>query len=145
MVNQEIFNGLKTALAKGYSLKHAMMSFYNAGYKKEEIEGAARAIQIERLGQQTSPGAQARVVRSTKPTQAKTTAPKTIFSKTTKPDPNLKKEVKQVVSNYEQEQGKKSNTSFIILIVVLVILLAGLAGVFFFKTELVEFFNNLFG
>ena len=47
MVNDDILGGLKSALSRGYSLKDAMFSFYNAGYKKEEIEDAARAVQAE--------------------------------------------------------------------------------------------------
>lgn len=43
-VNQEILEGLRTALSRGYPLESAMMSFFNAGYKKEEIEEAARAL-----------------------------------------------------------------------------------------------------
>ena len=52
MVNEEIFGGLKLALSKGETLKQAMMSFYNAGYKREEIEEAARALQQERFKEQ---------------------------------------------------------------------------------------------
>jgi len=44
MVNHEIVEGLRTALARGYSLQQAMISFFNAGYKKEDIEEAARAL-----------------------------------------------------------------------------------------------------
>ncbi|GAI42681.1 unnamed protein product [marine sediment metagenome] len=51
MVNEEIFGGLKLALSKGESLKQAMMSFYNAGYKKEEIEEAARVLQRQQFQQ----------------------------------------------------------------------------------------------
>lgn len=43
LTNQEILGGLKAALERGQNLKQAMMSFYQAGYKKEEIEDAARA------------------------------------------------------------------------------------------------------
>ncbi len=41
MVNKEILVGLRAALSKGETLKDAMMSFYNAGYVKEEIEASA--------------------------------------------------------------------------------------------------------
>jgi len=44
MVNQEILEGIKFAFEKGSSLKDAMMSFYNSGYKKEEIEEAVREL-----------------------------------------------------------------------------------------------------
>jgi len=44
MVNEEIVGGLVSALSRGESLQRAMMTFYNAGYPKEEIEGAAKVI-----------------------------------------------------------------------------------------------------
>jgi len=43
LTNQEILGGLKAALERGQTLKQAMMSFYQSGYKKLEIEDAARA------------------------------------------------------------------------------------------------------
>ena len=43
-MNQEIFEGLKAALERKQSLKRAMMSFFNAGYSKPEIEEAAGAL-----------------------------------------------------------------------------------------------------
>ncbi len=51
MIDLVVFEGLKEALRKGESLKQAMMSFYNAGYVKEQIEQAARALQMEQRGQ----------------------------------------------------------------------------------------------
>ena len=45
MPNQEILGGLRHALNQGESLEKAMLSFYNSGYRKEEIEEAARFIQ----------------------------------------------------------------------------------------------------
>ncbi len=44
MVNEEIVGGLKSALERGQSLQRAMMALYNSGYKKEEIEEAARSL-----------------------------------------------------------------------------------------------------
>jgi hypothetical protein len=44
MAREDIFGGLRLALAKGETLKEAMMSFYHAGYKKEDIEEAAREL-----------------------------------------------------------------------------------------------------
>lgn len=51
MIDEGIFGGLKLALSKGESLKQAMMSFYNAGYKKEDIEDSARALQKQNFEQ----------------------------------------------------------------------------------------------
>jgi len=44
MVNEEILGGLKSALERGQPLQKAMMALYNSGYKKEEIEEAARSL-----------------------------------------------------------------------------------------------------
>ena len=45
--NQEIIGGLKAAIFRGESLKDAMMSFYQSGYDKSEIEQAARELMAE--------------------------------------------------------------------------------------------------
>lgn len=47
MVNQEILGGLISGLSRGQSLQNAMFSMFNAGYKKEEIEEAARILQSQ--------------------------------------------------------------------------------------------------
>lgn len=47
MVNDEILSGLRMAVSKGELLHKAMMSFYNSGYNKDEIEEAARIIKNE--------------------------------------------------------------------------------------------------
>ncbi|MCK9568192.1 hypothetical protein M0R72_04540 [Candidatus Pacearchaeota archaeon] len=44
MVNEEIVGGIKNALEHGDSLKDAMMSFFNAGYDRKEIEEAAATL-----------------------------------------------------------------------------------------------------
>ena len=43
--NQEIIGGIELAILKGIPLKEAMLTFYNSGYVKEEIEEAARIAQ----------------------------------------------------------------------------------------------------
>ncbi|MEK6833820.1 MAG: hypothetical protein AABY32_07290 [Nanoarchaeota archaeon] len=53
MVNEEIVGGLISALSRGEPLQKAMMTFYNAGYKKEEIEESARAV-YSQVGAQTA-------------------------------------------------------------------------------------------
>ena len=49
MVNQEILGGLRSSVNRGESLQKVMATFYNAGYKKEEIEESARALHQEQL------------------------------------------------------------------------------------------------
>lgn len=44
MINEEIIGGLVSALSRGQSLESAMMTFYNAGYNKEEIEDSAKEV-----------------------------------------------------------------------------------------------------
>jgi cobalamin biosynthesis Mg chelatase CobN len=55
MVRGDIVGGLKIALSRGESLQKAMQSFYNAGYKKEEIEEAARELHRELTQQRQMP------------------------------------------------------------------------------------------
>ena len=55
MVNEEILGALKSALTRGESLKKAMMTLYNAGYKKEEISKAASFINKPNLASKTQP------------------------------------------------------------------------------------------
>ncbi len=47
MAREDILGGLKSALMRGYTLKDAMISFYNAGYSKEDIEESARTLQYQ--------------------------------------------------------------------------------------------------
>ncbi|HTZ41896.1 MAG TPA: hypothetical protein VMC07_01665 [Candidatus Omnitrophota bacterium] len=44
-VNKDIVAGIKSALSRGYSIDEAMLSFLNAGYKREEVEEAAHSLQ----------------------------------------------------------------------------------------------------
>ena len=43
-LNEEIIGGLMSALSRKESLEKAMMTFYNAGYEKEEIEDCAKEV-----------------------------------------------------------------------------------------------------
>jgi len=56
MVNEEIVGGLMSALSRGEPLQKAMMTFYNSGYKKEEIEDAAKFVHSQ-IGAQAGSGA----------------------------------------------------------------------------------------
>ena len=118
MIRQDILGGLKLAMSKGESLKQAMMSFYNAGYKKNEIEDAARALSQIPRAQKIQP------VRSQKQ------QPKQI----------------QKVSDYEQKPPKlKQKLVLFLLIFILIILLGILTSVFIFKSDVIDFLNRLIG
>ncbi len=52
VVRDEILGGLKSALERGNSLEKAMISMFNAGYKRKEIEEAAISL-LEKSTTQT--------------------------------------------------------------------------------------------
>jgi len=53
VAKEDIIRGLEGAMSKGETLEKAMYSFYNAGYKKEDVEAAATALSTH-LSQQES-------------------------------------------------------------------------------------------
>jgi hypothetical protein len=156
MVNDEIAGGLKSALERGESLKRAMMTFYNSGYKKEEIEEAARAVNA--LG--ISPA-----VITVKPTIMQPVASKQVQQVSTvsvakseepfsdvqlqEPPAQVQQQqqpavvVKQKVSNYGNTP--KDKALIFILVGVLVFLVGALLAIFIFKDELISFFSSFFG
>jgi len=44
MAKDDLVGGLALAIQKGETLEQAMMSFFSAGYKREEVEAAARTL-----------------------------------------------------------------------------------------------------
>ena len=52
MPKEELVEGIKQALSRGENLERAMTTFYNAGYKKEEIEEAVMSYQSPGFFQQ---------------------------------------------------------------------------------------------
>jgi len=136
-MNEEIFWGLQTAVDKGETLQQAMMSFYNAGYKKEDIEEAAKALHIQML--------QRKGGISVKSLPLNTFNGKEISTELK----NKKETPKQIVSKYEQKPAgygiKQSGRILIIfLFFILFILLAGLSTILLFKEESLNFLRNLF-
>ena len=153
-MNNDIYEGLRNALARGYSLKQAMLGFHNAGYKKEEIEEAAKAlhehpshplshpqkpVQVE----QKKPLPQKTPVSTTqiqKPKQQTQTSPQqTQVSPIQKPS-----QPTQLVSKYGEEQKPKTSKWVIIVIIVLFIILSGLVGSLIFQEQIMGFIDNLF-
>ncbi|MEK6913188.1 MAG: hypothetical protein AABW47_00770 [Nanoarchaeota archaeon] len=151
-MNDEILGGLKSALERGESLKRAMMTFFNAGYKREEIEEAARNLNAQGI-QPSSPS----VTTSQQSVNLKPDVPlKQIQSLQTNnqlaplppvmPEPVQYQQqtpaVKQNVSGYEEES--KGKALIFILIGILVFLLGTLLAIFIFKNELINFFSSFF-
>lgn len=165
MVNLEILEGLKTAMLRGDTLKEAMISFYNSGYKKEEIEEAAKNLNLEeikkefQLIEQEKKGEQLILEKnsekgkkkeiSKKPTNVPTSHPRVISELSKEPSKNINStsqinsnseiksgKTKQIVSSY----GKKSNLAVILLVVILFILIGALVLLFLFKDRIIELF-----
>ena len=144
MTNEGIFEGLKYAVQAGQPLKEAMMSFYSAGYVKEEIEQAA----AELVKQMNQGGAIATKVIKPKPSVLETGAqlvPKSHEQIQQKEAPKSTHPLNQNVSYYgpKQENWLKKNLSVIILVSVLVLLLGILFLMIFFKNQIVQFLNSL--
>ncbi len=138
MVKEEIFEGLKVALSKGESLQRAMMSFFNAGYSKEEIEEAARYLQRSQTSSQP---------QSPQQTQPQKTQPVQQQPRRTQPKVRpLQQPPKKTIQKVSAYEGKPKSTGVIvtgILIFFLILLLGVLVAVFLFKDELAAFFGNI--
>ena len=169
MANEEIIGGLRTALEKGQSLRSAMMSFYNSGYKKEEIEEAARALyeveaetrrqeqevrlqQMQRLKKSSSGGQLQQIPLPVKGQQSQQHAPLQQYQQQPQPQAQMQQaqqvqqmpqnqQTVQKVSNYGEK--KKSNIKIIIFAIILGILLTGLVLVFLFRSQIIDFFNQI--
>jgi len=197
MVREDILGGLRTALARGQTLRQSMMSFYNAGYVKEEIEEAARAVQAEKnqpLQSQFTPGPTAPIFQRTSSIERDPDEkPKEVLSQTARlpqsaqtiqkvsaygqqtqqpaqapitqqpaqtpitPQPVQAKPVQQPaqtiqkVSAYAQPlpvqqplvAKPRGKAIIFILIALLILLISGLIALFFFKDEILSFFNSV--
>lgn len=136
MVSIEIVEGIKQAVKRGDSLKQAMMSFFNAGYDREEIQDAARVVQ--------------NTITET-PILKKAILKGSVAK-------NTKKKIKQNVSSYGapkavMETSKKASAvanplgkiMIFVLIFIFVILGVFILSVIFFKEEAISIFSNIFG
>jgi putative cell wall-binding protein len=166
LTNQEILGGIQAAVAKGESLKDAMMTFYQAGYEKEEIEDAARSYMNQMSASQIPTTANARTITTNnmsvaKPVvQQKATSQQPIVQQkipiqagvqkmNTIPIPNVTSPTritKQNISAYETTKKKapEGNTLTIFLVIILLLLIGILATVFLLKDELQKFLGGLF-
>ncbi len=131
MPKEEIVEGLRYALSRGETLESAMMSFFNAGYAKEEIEEAAAFLNAPQMPQGYPIG--------TTPQQASSQGAVQQTQPLQQPQPN----VVQRVSDYGSKSKSSGKIVTIILITLLIFLLGLLVSVFLFREELAEFLNSL--
>ena len=146
-VKEEILEGLKVAISRGEPLRDAMMSFYNAGYSKQDVEDSARALQAPQIpGQyQTPPPQQIQTQSPTQPqTKLQTQIPPQGQQQIIPPQIQQPLNV-QRVSGYEKKPKLLGNTLIYILVFFLVLLIGLLASLFLFREEITSFFNNLIG
>ena len=140
MVKEELLEGLKVALSKGESLQKAIMSFFNAGYPKEEIEEAAGLLEAPSISLnqpllQTNPFLQSAQIQQGYYSPGQ---------------PQLKQFKKssqaiQRISGYGEAPRKTGTLVTVILVSLLVLLVGVLAAVFLFKDELSNLFNRTLG
>ena len=121
MANEEIIGGLRFAVKKGESLQHAMTTFLNAGYPKNEIEEAARIIHQE-------------IIQA--PFAGETNLDK-------KSENNLTPQPGQIisknVSSYEQKPKKKAKKAVVIILIILAMLVIGI-GILFLLSDVLGLF-----
>jgi hypothetical protein len=149
-MNRDIVEGLRNALSRGYTLEKAMMSFYNAGYKKEEIEEAARVLHehpsqpLSHPGKNVSEEVQKPVTKPLSPEchPRPHPIPPIVFKPVEEVKP--KERDRQLISKYEEKIAPKGKLTIILLLASLFILIFFLISAFLFKEELVDFFNSLF-
>ncbi len=142
MINQDILGGLKSALTRGYSLEEAMLSFFNAGYKKEEIEEAAHSLQAQVAKTETEWSPQPIWAKKQEAKREEAKQPLILPPKRVAVQP--KQVVTKGVAAYTNFDTSKIRIATIILIILLAVLLGILGLMYLFKTQIIDFFNNLF-
>ena len=145
MVREDILSGLKSAVSKGETLKQAMMSFYNAGYKKAEIEEAAKAVQNPTLVPltpiiQTVANQVKAPVQKIQPASLEQT-PQSIQQQLQQIQGQLSK---QRVSGYGKKPKKLGSIITIFLVVILFLLLGSLIAIFLLRDQLTALLNRAF-
>jgi hypothetical protein len=168
MINKEILGGLYSAIERGESLKRAMMTLYNSGYKKEEIEECAKVLVENNKRSQTmfesktisdQPGIQPQIlhppIRPIPGVQPLIQQPvrvqkQELHVQKTLPSAQVVKSYPvyapvQRISYYGGEITPREKAIIIILLFLLAFLIAILGLIFLFKQEIINFFGNLFG
>ena len=102
LTSQEILGGIKFAVEKGETLKNAMMSFYRAGYGKQEIEEAAKTyLEMNNPGQMD-------VTKRIPEKKVESKNEKLVTNVGVKPG-EKKEEVKQVDKKVEEKKVESKN------------------------------------
>jgi hypothetical protein len=129
MVNAEILESLKSALARGQSLRDSMQSLYNSGYGKPEIEEAAKfhLLQQKQASQMSTPYGDGSSPLMNQTAQSS----------------NPKKVSAYGSQGMQPIQRKAGNLAIILLTFLLIALVGGLVLMILFKEDIVGFFEDL--
>ena len=163
-MRDEIFEGLKNALARGESLQAAMESFHNAGYTEAEIQEAARALQpqipsyplninpeevlkkpiIKKIIDKF-PKSKSRIQpQETQP--SKLNQPNSQSQKPTYPLPySTQQTPQQRISIYQENQTNPRKVIVVIIVILLVLLFIALGLIFFFRDTIISYINSFLG
>lgn len=167
---QYLLGGIESGISRGQSLKEAMISLYNSGYEKKEIEKAAKTY-LDLVNKKSSPGIfpndlknESFITQDKKedkkdeetrekpkdPIKPFSNTPQIVSSYGGESIKEAKKKVKELKfkkKDYSQRDPDelRGKAATFLLIGILVFLLIALVSVFLFKDELVRFINNLFG
>jgi len=154
MVREEIVEGLRMALGRGESLLQAMMSFYNAGYLKKEVEEAAQALNQTQLQTQLIATQQPikQPIQSSQaqaaPTQNVSQYGSQASSSQEVQQPNFQTPVPnapQGVSNYSGKGKHPLSTGLtIFLAIVLLLLVSSLISLLLFRDVFSDLLGGLF-
>ena len=173
MVNNDILGGLKSALTRGYSLEEAMLSFFNAGYKREDIQEAAKALQStisiqpqielqpkpiweppKKKVQAPLPPFKPELKTRIPVSQVQVQAPvvsKPVVQKPVEQKPAIEKEpivtpVKHpAISRVSEYAGNSRIKTITVILVILLAILLGILGLMYlFRSQIISFFNSIF-
>lgn len=140
MVNIEILEGLRQAVARGDPLQKAAQSFINAGYPQSEVEEAVYNVNTLASPQIQTP--------SPNPQQSLQKFPPLPIQAQSQPQVPaqslpLNQNPPQQSTPLQQPKKDVGVGWIILLVVVLFILIGALLGTVFFKDSVVGFFNGL--
>ena len=164
MVKEEIVEGLKVAMSKGDSLNKAMMSFFNSGYLKSDIEEAARQLQAPQVNHDLPISASSSKLYSPQPVADSRESEEDISEgasqvakpQSSNPTPLVQAAQKfppiqqipqttQKVSSYPGKPKGVSGRLVFVLSIILVILVGLLIGIFLFRDKITTFFSGIMG
>ncbi len=144
MEKEDIIQGLKNALERGYSLALAKQSFINAGYNPRDVEAAAREISGGIITEMPAnqPNQQIQPVQYQNGPQLQKS-----FQQLSQPNQQVQRQPLQLNQmQFQSQQPPRSRKSglIIFLIILLLVLLGALLATIFFKDVIIEFINSTF-